>query len=268
MGFLRRLFSRSDSPDADELVAAWRLTPDRPDAVLQVVGEGSYQPNLRALAGRLTPDGPTNTDFIAALVPEPTNRYDRNAISVRIDGRVVGYLAREEAVRYRPIVEWAGARGRILAADARLTGGWDRGSSDRGSLGVVLHVGSPGETLLELLEGAPPVRSDHAWPGLMVAFTGESRFALEGVPIDRECATVLARRAGLQVHPRITKKVQLLVDCDPNGASGNELKAREYGIPVVDEAAFWEALDVPVVPLTTWGQRPSWQTTAAGRRSD
>jgi len=36
----------------------------------------------------------------AALVPEPDNPHDRNAISVRINGQVVGYIAKEETRSY------------------------------------------------------------------------------------------------------------------------------------------------------------------------
>jgi hypothetical protein len=240
-------------------VAAWKLNPERDDAVLEVVGEGSYQANLRTLGGRSGPDGPANTAFVAGLVRDPANRYDENAIAVRIDGRLVGYLSREDAIRYRPVVEWAAAQDHIIACDARLTGGWDNGRGDQGHTGAILHVGTPGETLIELREDEFALRTEHAWPGWMVAFTGDSRYAISGVPLDRECAALLARRAGLIVHPRVTKKVQLLVDCDPAGASGNELKAHEYGIPVITEGEFWVALGVPVEQLESWGRRPEWQ---------
>ncbi len=128
MGFLRRLLGGGRVPADVGMVAAWRLAPERQDAVLQVVGEQSYQPDLRSLGGRLTPSGPTNTEFVAALIAEPDNKHDKNAVSVRIAGRVVGYLAREDAIRYAPILAWAAGRGRVLAADARLTGGWTRGT--------------------------------------------------------------------------------------------------------------------------------------------
>ena len=39
-------------------------------------------------------------DCIAALVPEPSNPYDSNAVMVQIDGRHVGYLSREDAVAF------------------------------------------------------------------------------------------------------------------------------------------------------------------------
>ena len=48
------------------------------------------------------------------------------------------------------------------------------------------------------------------------------------------------------VHPRVTKSVTLLVDCDDSGVSGNERKAIKYGIQVIREIEFWTALGLPV----------------------
>ena len=259
MGFLRRLLG-VPSPSAREY-PAWLLAPDRDDAVLQVVGEGSYQDALSALGGRRTTEGPTNTDFLAGLIREANNRYDENAIQVQIDGRRVGYLSRDDAIRYRPVVEWAMAREHLIVAHARLTGGWDRGGGDSGSFGVILHVGTPAETLLELLGDDLTVRTDHPWPDALIAFTGDSRFAISGIALDRECLAMLARRAGLHINPRITKKVQLLVDCDLRTESANELKAIQYGIQRIAEGDFWATLGIDVQPAAAqWGQRPTWQT--------
>jgi hypothetical protein len=258
MGFLRRLLGGSSAQSRE--CDAWRLAPSRDEAVLQVVGEGTYQDALGALGGRKTSDGPTSTDFLAGLIREANNRYDENAIQVQIDGRRVGYLSREDAIRYRPVVDWAMAREHLIVAHARLTGGWDRGGGDSGSFGVILHVGTPSETLLELLGDEVVVKTDHPWPDALIAFTGDSRYTLSGVALDRECSTMLAHRAGLHVNPRITKKVRLLVDCDPGTESGNELKAIQYGIQIISEADFWATLGIDVQPAAAqWGQRPSWQ---------
>jgi NAD-dependent DNA ligase len=89
----------------------------------------------------------------------------------------------------------------------------------------------------------PPVPSrDHPWVGQMIAFTGDSRCAVAGRKLDREASQAFARSAGMVVHERVTKKVQLLVDCDDGTVSGNQRKALEYGIPVVEERDFWTAI--------------------------
>jgi hypothetical protein len=248
------------APIGDELPANARLVvPDRDDVVLQIVGEQSYQAELQAVGGAPGIAGVPAIEHIATLVREPGNPYDRNAISVRIRGLVVGYLTRDDATRFQAVTDWLADKGQVIACQARLIGGWDRGMDDRGSIGCMLHIGSPGETLLTLVADEITIRTDHTWAGWMVAFTGDSRCAIAGVALDRASSIVLARRAGMFVHPRLTKKVQLLIDCDPTGESGNQLKAIEYGVPVVSEREFWAALDVPVDAVVAWGRQPEWQ---------
>ena len=73
------------------------------DEGLEIVGEASYQDALWAICG-----GPRNgrvrQEITAVLVPDPDNdnHDDPNAISVQVEGRLVGYLPRETASRYRP----------------------------------------------------------------------------------------------------------------------------------------------------------------------
>lgn len=246
MGFLRKLFGDKPAPVQVEAVL---VVPERADAVVDVVGEQSYQDTIFQLAGGRDQNGPRNPRHNAMLIPEPTNKYDKNAVCVRIDGLRVGYLSREDAVRYGPVTRWIGQRGLVIGCEAYLKGGWYRGRGDAGSVGVSLHLGSPGETMLQLLEEPLSLRDDHPWQGLMVAFTGDSRCAWQGMAIDRELATVIATRAGMIVHPRVTKKVQLLIDCDPGGTSGNQLKAHEYSIHVVSETDFWATLGIPTEAL-------------------
>jgi hypothetical protein len=74
------------------------------------------------------------------------------------------------------------------------------------------------------------------------------------VTLDRALSEALASKAGLTVHARVTKKVQLLVDCDPTSASGNEQKANEYNIPVIAEHEFWQSLGIDVQQVD-WRQR-------------
>ena len=61
---------------------------------LGVVGESQYQPALQQIAhrGRICE---------ATLMPEPENPFDRNAVVVKIQGEVVGYLPRSYARKYQ-----------------------------------------------------------------------------------------------------------------------------------------------------------------------
>lgn len=78
----------------------------------EVAGESNYLDAIRAIVGGHTEWTEVTTQ--ALLVPEPTNRYDRNAVQVVIDGNVVGYLPREDAARYVPLLthlvnhDWVG----------------------------------------------------------------------------------------------------------------------------------------------------------------
>ena len=51
------------------------------------------------------------TDLVAALVPEPSNPHDRNAIMVQINGQHIGYLEKEDAARYQPVIRQVWDRG-------------------------------------------------------------------------------------------------------------------------------------------------------------
>lgn len=82
--------------------------------------------------------------------------------------------------------------------------------------------------------------------GQVVCFTGALTCSHEGRQVTRELAQQLAEQAGLVVTPRVTKKLDILVVADPDSASGKALKAREYGVRIVAEAAFWPMLGVEV----------------------
>lgn len=62
----------------------------------------------------------------------------------------------------------------------------------------------------------------------------------------RQKATDLATAAGLTVLPRVTKKLDLLVMADPDSMSGKAKQAREYGVRLIAETAFWEMIGVEV----------------------
>jgi HIRAN domain len=68
---------------------------------LEVVGEASYQDALWSLCGGTLGDR-IRHDIVAVLIPEPDNPHDANAISVRIEGNLVGYLPRQIAAEYLP----------------------------------------------------------------------------------------------------------------------------------------------------------------------
>lgn len=82
--------------------------------------------------------------------------------------------------------------------------------------------------------------------GKRVCFTGELQARLDGEPIERALAHEIATKAGMIVSNSVTKKLDLLVTADPNTQSGKARKARDYGVRIVAEAAFWDMLGVAV----------------------
>lgn len=59
-------------------------------------------------------------NLVATLVPEPNNPYDANAIMVLIDGHHVGYLEKEDARVYQPIIQDVWDRGFVAETGARV----------------------------------------------------------------------------------------------------------------------------------------------------
>jgi hypothetical protein len=114
------------------------------DDSVAVVGESHYQEALAAAAGPKRSGGvEVRTRF--ALVPEPENPHDPNAIAVRLeDGATVGYLNRADAVAYGPLLAQCAARGQPGVTDGVILGG-DVGRDT--AFGVWLHLRGPAESL-------------------------------------------------------------------------------------------------------------------------
>jgi hypothetical protein len=110
---------------------------------VEVRGEASYQDALARICGGKCKEG-HNHPVTAVLWPEPTNQYDGNAGRVRVDGLLVGYLAREEAARYSAVLQRMQNKiGATGACKASIVGGWDRGGGDSGHFGIWLDIASP-----------------------------------------------------------------------------------------------------------------------------
>ncbi|MGK5640276.1 DEDDh family exonuclease [Streptomyces sp. URMC 126] len=76
--------------------------------------------------------------------------------------------------------------------------------------------------------------------GMRVAFSGDTS-------IDRELLEDRATEAGLHVATSLSRLTSLLVTNDPDAHTSKSVKARQFGTPVVDEAAFVQLLS-HVVP--------------------
>jgi hypothetical protein len=142
MGLFRHLVHRNDTAGVKPIEGGLEISATLSEGMFRVdaVGESHYQEALESIAGGRTEDG-ANLETVALLVPEPDNRYDRNAVAVWIDGKQVGYLSRGNAEILQPAILTAiGTTRRQVACKARVVGGWDRGGRDRGHFGVRLFI--------------------------------------------------------------------------------------------------------------------------------
>lgn len=89
---------------------------------VEVVGESFYADALRSLFPRQLDDSGRELLVRAALVPDPTNQYDRNAVKIMIDGKQVGHLPKEDAARYQPVLAALVQRGFLPVTNARVWG--------------------------------------------------------------------------------------------------------------------------------------------------
>jgi hypothetical protein len=100
MGFLGRLFARSDAPSRS---SAATLFPG--GETLEVVGEAYYQDALWRIVGGHTVHL-VRHEIVASLLPEPRNPYDPNAVKIVINGLLVGHLSREDALAALNAYRW------------------------------------------------------------------------------------------------------------------------------------------------------------------
>lgn len=146
MSFLRRLFGASPAAPVQFIKA------ERGNTWVEVAGESHHEEAIARFAGPKTPDG-VNVWVVAALVPEPTNSHDRNAVAVQIEGIVVGYLAREVAPRFHQLMREDGFPGYGMSGiRAKIRAGWKR-PGDEGSYSMTLYMKS---RVANLLNGAKP----------------------------------------------------------------------------------------------------------------
>jgi hypothetical protein len=105
-----------------------------------------------------------NEPIAAAIVlRNPTNPYDSNAVQILIDGIHVGFLAKEEAKQWQPVLIECEKRGITLVGAARFIGqdGW--------GLRIQLRDNLPGFTgpITEKLQSDQAIHSAHEIPHLL-----------------------------------------------------------------------------------------------------
>lgn len=87
---------------------------------VEVAGEFYHQAEIRSLLPPTLGDGSVEVEATAHLVPEPGNKFDRHAVRVEVQGRVVGYLPKEVAPAYGPVLGALIERGFAPATACRI----------------------------------------------------------------------------------------------------------------------------------------------------
>lgn len=82
--------------------------------------------------------------------------------------------------------------------------------------------------------------------GMRVCFAGRLLGRLDGELITRDRAEALASAAGLTVTRSVTRVLDILVVADAATPSGTADRARELGVRIIAESAFWRDIGVQV----------------------
>jgi DNA polymerase-3 subunit epsilon len=86
--------------------------------------------------------------------------------------------------------------------------------------------------------------SSQNYVGKSVCFTGTLSTVVDGHPITREQAHIIALEHGLIIKNGVTKGLDYLVTADPYTMSSKAKKARQYNVEILAEQAFWNMLKV------------------------
>ncbi|WP_430784533.1 HIRAN domain-containing protein [Actinoplanes sp. G11-F43] len=89
-------------------------------AGMDVAGESHYVKEIRSLFGADLKKDDAELTITVRLVPDPKNRFDRNAVGVWAGSRQVGHLPRDEAARYAPVLTSMIAQGWEPQVSARV----------------------------------------------------------------------------------------------------------------------------------------------------
>ena len=160
---------------------------------VDVVGESNYVDNIRKIAR-----GKTESFSNATLVLEPSNRYDKNAVRVDISGLTVGYISKDEALNYHPLLKLLNSSGTNMTFPSRMY--WD--GEEVGS--VSLQIDEPEFVVVVNANNLPA--NAVRWPyGGRVQVTKESDHAsaigkiLDLAYVEGRCAAFLELRCEEEV---------------------------------------------------------------------
>lgn len=204
---------------------------------VDVVGEAYRDAEVMAALGRRPKlDEQVEVRDVAALISEPDNPHDRNAVSVRINGHLVGYLSREDARRYKPYIDRVIASGHIPTTNASIWAVLRRtyDGASRFNSNVRLALSEP-HLLLPLNDPPTVPYSVLPWGGGLQV-TGEDQHFDVLRPLvgrhDRELLIVTLHR-GVEAKPRGDREfVEVRVDGQRVGEMSTATS--KHFFPIID----------------------------------
>lgn len=142
-----------------------------------IVGESHYSSAIRALLPRELDDGGVEAITPVTIVHNPTNEHDKNAVEARASSGLLGFLSKEEARDFAPVLAVLQANGRVAGTTARLYGylGYQDYESDRTQFIGSVRVDLPEPHVL-FPTNLPPERPHTILPeGSAIQVTGEEQ---------------------------------------------------------------------------------------------
>lgn len=209
----------------------------------EVAGESHYADAIRKVFGpKLTTEW-SEAEAVAQILPDPNNRYDRSAVQVLIDGSVVGYLPKEDAARYAPVLSGLVAQGWLPQVAARVLGALvsDYGYDARGREHETTRFA--GSVMLDLAEphmlvpaNLPPESLHVMLPrGASIQVTGEEAHLSTLAPLVGAAGEAWLHVTLHEVTEQLPRSSRTLVEVRVNGSAVGRLTPKMSGelLPVV-----------------------------------
>lgn len=86
----------------------------------EISGESHHIKEITRITGKPRLNEETEVETIGALVPEPRNKYDHNAVRLEVNGQLLGYLPKEDAPAYSPVLQALTAAGFLPQVGVRI----------------------------------------------------------------------------------------------------------------------------------------------------
>ncbi|MCI0144028.1 DUF4236 domain-containing protein [Arthrobacter bambusae] len=191
---------------------------------VEVVGEHAYSQAIKAALRANNAPVAVRSDSEAEgvqveLVAEPDNPYDANAISVRWRNQVLGYLSREDAVRYAQPVRRIIASGFTAATTARI---WAYDVGDRLQTRVTVTLPEP-ELIAPLNEAPAGLTTLVPWGSAIQVLKEEDHFEILFNYVPQEGAGLLLVSLHKAIHTLKNGAERPFVEVRLNGERVGEL---------------------------------------------